>query len=234
MTTPRYAIYFAPEPGSPLDVFGRNWLGRDHAGGAAEARFSVPGVTPRRLSKFTEGPRHYGMHCTLKPPFALRETCSPEGLLATAKLVAQGLAPIVIPPLELDIVGKFIALTPTTSSVALETLASVCVRTFEAFRQPLTVEQEKHYQLNRLTVHQEQMLEHWGYPYVMEEFRFHITLTEPLPDDRERNVVMAALSEFAAPILGRPIPLRELCVFRETDPAEPMSILARFPFGRTD
>ena len=77
------------------------------------------------------------------------------------------------------------------------------------------------------------MLEHWGYPYVMEEFRFHITLTEPLPDDRERNEVMAALREFAAPVLGRPIPLLQMCVFRETDPAVPMSILARFPFGRT-
>ena len=234
MTTPRYAIYFAPEPGTPLAVFGRSWLGRDHAGDVPESRFAIPGVTPRRLSKFTEGPRHYGMHCTLKPPFRLRDTCTEQGLLATAKLVAKGLAPIEIPPLELDVVGRFIAMTPSTQSVALEQLAATCVRTFEAFRQPLTTEQEKHYQLSRLTVHQEQMLEHWGYPYVMEEFGFHITLTEPLPDDRERNEVMEALREFAAPVLGRPIPLRQICVFRETDPAEPMSILARFPFGRTD
>ncbi len=233
MTKPRYAIYFAPEPGSQLEEFGRNWLGRDHTGSAPETRFAVPGVTPSRLTTITEGPRHFGMHCTLKPPFALRETATESGLLATAELVARGLAPMEIPDLELDIVGRFIALTPTTSSVALEKLAAVCVRTFEAFRQPLTSEQEKRYQQSRLTVHQEQMLEHWGYPYVMEEFRFHITLTEPLADDRECNEILEALREHAGPILGRAIPLREICVFRETSFEEPMTIIARFPFGRT-
>jgi putative phosphonate metabolism protein len=231
MTPPRYAIYFAPEPGTPLDLFGRQWLGRDHAG-RTDDQLRVAVVTPRRLAGLTEGPRHYGLHCTLKPPFRLNETSSAEGLLTAAHLLAKGLAPVEIPPLELDVIGKFIALTPTASSAAVEMLAASCVRAFEGFRQPLTQAQVAEYHRNRLTVHQEQMLEHWGYPYVMEEFQFHITLTDPIPDERERNVIMEALRELAAPILGRPIPLRELTVFREPDSTQPMSIIARLPFGR--
>jgi 2'-5' RNA ligase len=232
MSQPRYAIYFVPETGTPLDVFGRQWLGRDQAG-AAEVQIGVAEITPRRLAGLTQGPRNSGgLHTTLKPAFTLNDTATEDGLLTAAAILAKSLAPIETPPLELDVIGRFIAMTPITPSVALENLAASCVRAFEGFRRPLTKEQETEYHRNRLTVHQEQMLEHWGYPYVMEEFQFHITLTDPIADDRERNLIMEALREIAAPVLGISIPLRELSVFCEPDGKQPMSIVARFPFGR--
>jgi hypothetical protein len=229
-TAPRYAIYLVPDPGSPLDAFGRDWLGRDHSG-FTERKFKVAELTPRRLTALTEGPRQFGLHCTLKPPFALNESSTLGSLLASAQLLAQGLKPIDIPALELGIVGKFIALLPTTSSASLEMLAASCVRAFEGFRMPLTAAEEDAYHKNRLTVHQEQMLEHWGYPYVMEEFRFHMTLTDPIPDERERNAVLEALRDHAAPILSKPIPLRSLTVVSSSDMTAPMTALATFPFG---
>ena len=233
MSTSRYAIYFAPEPGSPLDTFGRQWLGRDMSGALAAGQMSVHGVSAERLAQLTERPRRYGMHATLKPPFELTPTASLEGLLTAARVVAKGLAPVELPPLELDVIGKFIALTPESSSAKLEALAATCVRAFEGFRQPLTPDQESEYHQSRLTVHQEQMLEHWGYPYVMEEFRFHITLTEPLLDDAEREVVMQALQKLAAPLLGHRIAVREFTIFHQTARRQPMSVIARIPFGRT-
>ena len=232
MSNARYAIYFAPEPGTLLDTFGRQWLGRDMSGTLADGQMNVPGVSAERLAQLTERPRRYGMHATLKPPFELTPGASLDALLAVAKVLAKGLAPIELPPLELDVIGNFIALTPEVSSAALEALASNCVRALEGFRLPLTADQEEEFQSNRLTVHQEQMLEHWGYPYVMEEFRFHITLTEPLLDEAERTAVLAALTRLAAPLLGQRIAVRELTIVCQQGRRQPMSLIARIPFGR--
>jgi putative phosphonate metabolism protein len=226
---PRYAIYYAPEVGSALESFGERWLGKD----AGAGRPQVPGISPARVAEIIEGPRRYGFHGTLKPPFALNPAASPEGILAVAKVLAKSLAPIEIPPLELDVIGQFIAFSPETSSAAIEALAASCVRAFEGFRAPLAHAEEQGHKSRRLTVHQEQMLEHWGYPYVMEEFQFHITLTEPIPDPHERAIIMSALEKLAAPVLKQKVAVRELAVFAQESPDRPMSILARLPFGRT-
>jgi len=168
----------------------------------------------------------------LKPPFGLNPATTLESLLNAARVFARTLSPVEIPPLELAIIGKFIALTLMTQSAALEKLSAACVRAFEAFRVPLTDEQLENYKLNRLTVHQEQMLEHWGYPYVMEEFRFHISVTDRIDDSKERYDVVEALESLAAPVLGKPTVIRELTVFGQDDIDAPMSAIERIPFGR--
>lgn len=226
---PRYAIYYAPEPGSPLDSFGRSWFGPDAAGPPK----GTGKLSAARIAELSESSRRYGFHGTLKPPFALNPVTSLESLLQAARVFARTLSPVEIPPLELAIIGKFIALTPTTQSAALEKLAAACVRAFEAFRVPLTDDQMVSYKLNRLTVHQEQMLEHWGYPYVMEEFRFHISVTDRIDNDAERKEVMKALDKFAAPVLGKPIMVRDLVVFGQQDIDQPMIAIERIPFGRS-
>ena len=56
----------------------------------------------------------------------------------------------------------------------------------------------------------------WGYPYVMDEFRFHLTLTGKLdPDEAART--MAALDPYLTPLLPRPFVLRDLCLFGEDE-----------------
>src|SRR5690606_18235244 len=175
----------------------------------------------------------YGFHGTLKPPFELNALNRPDGLLAAARVFARSLAPVDLPPLELAVIGKFIALTPVAESAALERLAAACVRAFESFRTPLTEDQARDYKLNKLTVHQEQMLEHWGYPYVMEEFRFHISLTDRIDDERERQSVMELLTKLTQPVVGQPIRIRDLVVFAQDDVGQPMKPLERIPFGRS-
>ncbi len=228
-TAPRYAIYYAPEPGTPLDIFGRSWFGSGAAGGKSAA---IGGISAARIAELSESSRRYGFHGTLKPPFALNPATNLDSLLNAARIFARTLAPIQIPPLELAIIGKFIALTPTAQSAALEKLSAACVRAFEAYRVPLSEEQRENYKLNRLTVHQEQMLAHWGYPYVMEEFRFHISVTDRIDDSKERDDVMAVLAILAAPVLGTPIMVRDLAVFGQSAVNEPMVAIERIPFGR--
>ena len=226
---PRYAIYYAPEPGSPLDVFGRNWFDKNTNGNAQ----AIAKLNPKRLAELSENSRRYGFHGTLKPPFGLNPSTRLESLLNAARIFATTMSPVEIPPLELAIIGKFIALTPTTQSAALEKLAAACVRAFESFRVPLSDEQLESYKLNKLTVHQEQMLEHWGYPYVMEEFRFHISVTDRIDDTREREEVMEALEHVAGPILGMPTTVREITVFSQSAMDQPMIPIERIPFGRS-
>src|SRR5690554_5056560 len=67
--TARYAIYYAPEPGSPLDRFGAAWLGRSAWTGEPVAQPAVEGLDPEQLAAMTAEPRLYGFHGTLKPPF---------------------------------------------------------------------------------------------------------------------------------------------------------------------
>ncbi len=107
------------------------------------------------------------------------------------------------------------------------------MRAFEGYRVPLTEDQVVSYKLNRLTVHQEQMLEHWGYPYVMEEFRFHISVTDRIENLAERKEVMKALEIFATPVLGKPIMVGDIVVFGQASPEEPMLAIERIPFGRS-
>jgi len=228
-SSPRYAIYYAPEPGSPLDAFGQSWFDLKSGG----SKVGATTLTAERIAELSESSRRYGFHGTLKPPFGLNPATTADSLLRAARVFARTLGPVEIPPLELAIIGKFIALTPTTQSAALEKLSAACVRAFEAFRVPLTEEQLENYQLNRLTVHQEQMLEHWGYPYVMEEFRFHISVTDRIDDAEERDEVMRALETVAAPVLGKPIVVRDLTVFRQEGIDAPMVAIERIPFGRS-
>lgn len=229
---PRYAIYYAPEPGSALDTFGQTWLGHRGPEALSTAVGSAGPISPQRIAQLTESPRRYGFHGTLKPPFELNPASTREGLIAATRVFARSRSPIDLPPLELAVIGKFIALTPIAESAALEKLAAACVRAFEGYRTPLSKDQEEDYKLNKLTVHQEQMLEHWGYPYVMEEFRFHISLTDRIDDDGERQSVMELLTALAQPVLPQPIQIRDLVVFAQDAIGMPMQPLERIPFGR--
>ena len=230
----RYAVYFSPEPGSPLDAFGHRWLGRDD-GTPERVRTmvpTVPGVSPERVKVLTDSTWRYGFHGTLKPPFELNPASSLDAFLAATKIFAKGMAPMELPPLELAIIGKFIALTPIASTTALENLAAQCVRVFEGFRVPLSPDMVAHYMRNKLTVHQTQMLEHWGYPYVMEEFRFHISITDRIDDNAERNAMLKAVQALAGDVVNKPIVVRDIAVFHQTERDHPMMLLERIPFGR--
>ncbi|MBX7200145.1 MAG: DUF1045 domain-containing protein [Rhodospirillaceae bacterium] len=222
--TPRYAIYYSPDPGSPLAAFSQAWFGPDSGLTSALDR--------PYIDRITTNTRRYGFHGTLKPPFELNPILSLDGLMAAARIFARTMATVELPPLELAVIGKFIALTPAHESAALEKLAAACVRAFEAFRVPMSAEQFAQYKLNKLTVHQEQMLKHWGYPYVMEEFRFHMSLTDKIEDEAERIRVMDELAKIASPVVGKPLVVRAITVFRQPGSNEPMVPVERIPFGR--
>ncbi len=133
------------------------------------------------LDDITMTPRKYGFHATLKPPFRLAEGQDVKALEAAVSDLAAGLAPAICNELELTTLGGFLALTPQDDMQAVRRVAGACVRELDRFRAPASETESARRRKVGLSPRQEALLAQWGYPYVMEEFRFHMTLTARLP-----------------------------------------------------
>jgi putative phosphonate metabolism protein len=184
---PRYAIYYVPERDSALYRFGADWLGYDVYSGDELARPDAP-TNVADWAEITRDPRVYGFHATLKAPFSLAVGATEAGLLEAGRAFAA--APRRIPRIApvLDQIERFIALIPSSHSAELEQLAADCVRAFDAFRAPLTESNRARRNPTSLSARQRDYLDRWGYPYVMDEFRFHMTLTGSLDQARLDSV----------------------------------------------
>lgn len=228
MTAPsRYAIYHLPPPG-PLADFAAAWLGWDCATGhePPSPDFSDLPAPVRPRSALTEDPRRYGFHATLKAPFRLAPGQDEAGLDRAITALAARLAPVDLPGLTLSRLGRFLALVPEAPSPALQDLAARCVRDLDPFRAPLTPEEIARRRPDRLTERQRALLDRWGYPHVLEEFRFHMTLTGPL-EPVEAEPVQALLADQLPP-LPRPYPIADICLLAE-GPDRRFRVLRRYP-----
>jgi hypothetical protein len=95
-------------------------------------------------------------------------------------------------------ISGFIALIPAEPPPELIQLAADCVSEFDSFRTPLTEEDRARRNPYRLTPRQREHLDRWGYPYVMEDFRFHMTLTGRLAAARREPVLAMMRNHFSA------------------------------------
>jgi putative phosphonate metabolism protein len=171
MAYSRFAVYYLP-PAGPLADFGAEWLGWDVVRGRVADQPDLPG-----LDDITRTPRKYGFHGTLKPPFRLHEGCGLPALKASTADLASRLAPGACEGLELAVIGRFLALTPAGDTADLRRIASACVRDLDEFRAPASDAELARRRGAGLSPRQEALLTDWGYPYVLEEFRFHLTLS---------------------------------------------------------
>lgn len=224
----RLAIYFTPPPHSPLARMAASWLGRDPHTGEAIDQPTVDGLSPERLRQITSAPRHYGFHATLKPPFRLAPGTSAAELFGAVGELAGTAQAIVLPPLRLTLLQDFLCLVPEHPCPGLARLARRTVQDLDSFRaRPDEAEIQKRRQV-ALTASQEEMLRSWGYPYVLDEFRFHLTLTGRLAESREREIILAELDRRFGPLLKAPLLLDVLTVFEEVD-GQPMTVIASYP-----
>jgi len=211
---PRYAIYYAPEQASDLNRFGAELLGYDAFGGE-DLPFpeDVASAAPD-WRDLTADPRKYGFHATLKAPFSLAQGRTEAELLAAcAAFAATPRAIPVIRPMVGSISG-FIAVIPAEPPRDLIRLAADCVSEFDTFRAPLTETDRARRNPSRLTSAQRDHLDRWGYPYVMEEFRFHMTLTGRLDASRLESVLAMLSNRFST--LGlETLAIDRLALFRQ-------------------
>lgn len=224
-STRRYAVYWAPPRGSALARFGAAWLGRDAETGGPVPHPEVSGL-PLPVAEITAAPRRYGFHATLKPPFRLAEGTEFAELDHAAMALAAGIAPVEAPALTPARIGSFIALVPSAPCPALASLAGRCVTALDCFRAPPGAAELARRRAAGLTPGQEALLARWGYPYVRDEYRFHLTLTGAL-EPAVANAALEVLTDLTASFCVEPMAVAEICLFAESRTGE-FHILRRY------
>lgn len=227
---PRFALYTAPPADHPLHDFAARWLGWDPETGEALPPMPAAGLAPERIAALTADPRQYGFHGTLKPPFHLADGCDEGQLIVALEKFAASRKPLSL-PLKMAALGSFLALQPAQAMPDLDALAADCVREFDRFRAPASEQELARRRAAGLSERQEQYLQQWGYPYVLEDFRLHFTLTGRIKDEAERKMVLEHLTQATAPFTRRAFELDELCLFVQSEPGTPFRIAGRYPFG---
>jgi hypothetical protein len=222
----RYAVFWAPPPGSGLARFGAEWLGWD---AGARCRVPQPALAlPRPLDQITRTPRRYGFHGTLKPPFRLASGADATALDRSLAMLAARLPPATAPGLAAATGLGFLALMPAGPAPEPDALAAACTRDLDRFRAPPGAAELARRRAPGLTRRQEGYLTCWGDPYVFDDFRFHLTLSgRLLPGEAE--ALTGAANALAAPHLGPALRLDDICLFGDPGGGQGFHLLRRYP-----
>lgn len=226
---PRYAIYFAPQPTSPLWQLGSAWLGRDAITGEVPPRPEIAGISPQDADVITIPPRRYGFHATLKAPFRLSAGCTVADLVETAKTFASRLKPFSI-RLGVGEINDFLALRPVEARPALQDLADDCVRAFEPFRATPAEGELARRLRTSLQPEERRNIAEWGYPYVFGQYRFHMTLTGRLKPEL-RETLKPSLARLFDPLLREPVPVASICLFCQAHHNLSFELVGHYPFA---
>lgn len=221
----RHAIYICPAQGSDLMRLAGRWLGRNVFKDRPREQPPVGNI-----AALTASPRRYGFHGTVVAPFRMAPERSVDELRTAIGTFCGREAPFQL-PLQVGRLGPFFALVPTEPSAALNALANRAVEHFHPFRAAPTPDEVARREPERLTERQRAMLERWHYPYVFDEFRFHMTLTGPVPEG-ERPRVEAALHEHFSDVLAEPFIVDALARYVERRAGEDFRVAERFAFAR--
>lgn len=218
----RYAVYAIPGA-----------EGEDAPGAARHLNDTVARWYARDdVQDVTVTPRSYGFHATLKAPFRLAEDVTEADLQAFTAAFAAQRQPVVIPAPKPAALGKFRALVPTGNQNGINELAADIVHGFDGLRAPLTDREYQRRRPEELSARQRALLDQWGYPYVLDEFVFHLTLTDPLPEERIDDVDRAIATHFAE-VDGVDVLLTSLAICIEPAPGGPFQLLSRHPFSNS-
>jgi putative phosphonate metabolism protein len=231
--TVRYALYYAPAPDSALWRFGSGILGYDAATGAEVPLLPFAGFSETGQRAVTAEPARYGFHATLKAPFHLTEGRDEGELLAMAANFATQQPGVPAVPLKVALLSHFVALVPARSAPeqAIAALERGVVEAFEPFRAPLTEAGLARRNPDALTPRQRDNLRDWGYPYVLSEFRFHMTLTGPLDPDLRQLCLDSLTEAFATEVPDHATAIDRLLLYRQSEPTARFRIAGSFPLA---
>jgi hypothetical protein len=238
----RYAAYFAPAYDSPWWQSGSAWLGRCAVSGRALKQPPVPGLDPLQQQRLTAAPRRYGWHATLRAPFALAPGIDLDTLRGQLRRIAGAQRPFTLPALKVTLLDGFLALQPGAAGgspgnearAAIDAVASACVRGLQQLAAPLAEEEVQRRRAGGLTAEEDALMLRWGYPYVLERFHFHLSLTGLLRD--AAPVAAAALHEAAVRWFAPLPPCRfdSIALFAEPAPGADFVLLEHVALGAGD
>ena len=219
----RYALYYVPPRETALAEFGARWLGGDASPGLA-------GVSAEDWRRAVAAPRRYGFHATLKAPFRLAADKDERALADALERFCRTRFPVPVGKLALRVLADFLVLAPLDPRAGAA-LAADCVSAFDSFRAPLTAAELEGRRPERLTASETANLDRWGYPYVMDDYRFHLTLTGPL-EAGDRARFGAGIARMALDAIAEPVEIADICLCGQASPDAEFAMLARFALGR--
>ena len=223
----RVAIYFAPDATSALWLKAAQWLGRDaHTGETFEA--NIGGIARAEILEKSASARRYAFHATIKSPMQLAAGRSEAELAEALAAFAAAHAPVAIGKLKLARLDGFLALIPAAQPQGLTDFAATVVADFEPYRAEVSPEDKaKRNAAGRLSPRQLELLDRYGYPYVMEQFQFHMTLTDRL-SDADGDRFEAALRQHFGSLADADTTLDRLSLYHEPTPGAPFTRGADF------
>lgn len=222
----RFALYYAPDIHDALWDRASIWLGRDPATGEL-LEGAVAGIERSRLLNLTQSASRYGFHATIKPPMALAGGMTETDLRAALEDFAARHAPVPLGQLQIASLDGFLALVPDPDNDHLLDFAAHVVEDFEPFRAPLDPRDHAARAARGLSDRQLELLGAYGYPYVFDQFQFHMTLTDRLaPEDRDD--LMEAARTWFGPALEAPLLLDRLVLYHEPESGKPFRRVAEF------
>ncbi|MDO5756733.1 MAG: DUF1045 domain-containing protein [Rhodobacterales bacterium] len=225
----RYAIYYTPPPG-PLARFGAEWLGWDvEKGSFPDSRRVIPGLGTS-IDSLTEKPRRYGFHATVKSPFRLAKDHSERTLITALSTFCSKHTAVGTCGLEVARLGGFAALVPAGDARDLNDLAAQVVEDLDLYRSEETEAEIARRDTIFLSDAQRDNLRRWGYPYVLDSYRFHMTLTGA-HGHAQAERTRAVLADYMAPLLPRPFTLESLSLVGENTDGR-FKLIQRFNLGR--
>ncbi|MBZ9807159.1 MULTISPECIES: DUF1045 domain-containing protein [unclassified Mesorhizobium] len=227
----RYAIYFTPRQDEKLARIAANWLGRDPFGAATRPVEAVGDLSAAEVAFHTASARRYGFHATLKAPFRLAANETETSLRAALDAFAAAMPVVTIPRLVVSQIDGFFALVPEAPLPPLNRFADDVVRDFDRFRAPLTEAEIERRSPDSLKPGEFRNLCQWGYPYVFESFRFHMTLSGRAGPQESPRLRLAIEGLFAE-VLRQPVPVDGLTLFIEPEPGAPFMVLSQHALGR--
>ena len=207
MNFSRYAIYYIPE--QPLFQLGSDWLGWNSLTGR-----EIPLSDDQR--GITKRPRKYGFHATIKPPFVLSPDHTQDDLKTEFKSFCQSTSPATGGNLTISRLGRFLAITQDHQASDVTALAAAAVTHFDKFRARLSEDAIAKRRQSKLYPQQNMLMLRWGYPYVMQEFKFHMTLTGPLKNTDIDSTDHRANAVFHDH-LGKPLGINALALLGEDE-----------------
>ncbi|KQT82175.1 DUF1045 domain-containing protein [Aurantimonas sp. Leaf443] len=219
----RAGLYFTPPPGSSLTRAAALWLGRNAFDGEPTR---APDET---LDPLVADPARYGFHATMKAPFRLASGLALAELDERLASFCASRDPVRIDSLGLAEIEGFLALVPKEPPASLAALEEAVVTAFEPFRAPASEQDLARRRPHLLTERQREHLERFGYPYVLSEFRFHMTLTGRLEKDAAKAVTKR-LRKALGDLDGAPRTIDSLALFVEPAPGAPFRVHSLHPF----
>ena len=224
----RYAIYYTPAPDSALWQLASAWFGRDSHTGLSVPHPANLDIAPVDLFEATDKPARYGFHATLVAPFELAPDRSETELIDRLATFCRDWSRFSV-ALKVDRLHDFIALVPTHPDARLDSLAQACVQDFDCFRAPMSQEDLARRDTPDLSDLERSLLKRWGYPHVLEAFRFHLSLTGPLSDAAIARLESKLIFLFAD-LLREPIGMGGLSLVKQPNRESPFCCLARRGF----